>query len=149
MSARRGDLHRPLHVLLTADQGHIEAVQYGGPARIRRRLRLIKRPEGLFTADVFRKLTQIGGGEHLNAIDKRRLRRVDRRNDDLRQAALPRQGRHWQHALRVSNLPLKRELTQKGDLIQREIHPRLPGPDEDARGDGQVIGRPHLFEVRR
>ena len=145
MPAAGGHLQRALHVLLAPDFAEVGAVP---------ELRGHRRPavphelrDRLVSGQVRRELEQVPHGEDAHAFDERRLPHVRLGHVDGLDAAFLRQPHHGQDALGVAHRAVQRQLAQEDGMLH--VGHRLLGGDEEAHGDGQVVGRPLLPEVGR
>ncbi len=137
-------LQGPLHVLLPLDVAEVHAL----PGHLRRLLGQAvgaNGSDGAVAAQVADELRQAGHGQDVHPADERRLSEVRLRHEDLLAALLAGQRDHRKDAVGVAHQPVERELAQEEGA--RDVGRGLPGGEDDAHGDGQVVGRPLLANV--
>ncbi len=148
------DLQRPLDMLLPAHVGQIvrEAVvvcwvQERAVGHIWR--------DALLAAQMARQLRQRLHGKHRHILDQRRLRRIHLRHEDRLDATLARQRHHRQDTVGMAQTAVQAQLAEKetalrgADTSGRAEWGHLLGGHQNRDGDGQVVGRASLAQIRR
>ena len=151
MAAGRGHLQRPLRVLLASDVSEIDtASRHSGLAILPTAVSLpaaLNRLQGRLTPEVSGQLGETLHWHNFDVLDEGSLLRVRRRDEHRLQTLVPGYDNHWQNAVRMPQGAVQRKLAEQQSRVG--YRGDLAGAQQDRDGDGQVIGRPRLPQVRR
>ena len=144
METGGGHFQGALGVFLAFDVGKVSAVgrfavfRYGYPA-------VGGRSQGGFAEEM---ADQGGQGRHGNdpdALDQGGLGSVGGGNIDYGKALIPGYGDHGQDAVGVAQAAVEGKLAEEKGGFGRQVD--LAGAEQDADGDGEVVGRAGFFQV--
>jgi len=146
VATSRRHLQGPLDVLLTLDVGKVHCVRWGfGGAGLQV---VAIRLNGMQSLEVGSERGQIRYRDDFQSVDQGCFRRIFRRYKGGANAALVSQGGHGEDAGGVANAAIEGELTDEEGILD-PLRPNLLSSQEDAHGNGQVVGRALFAQVSR
>ncbi len=100
------------------------------------------------TVNEFHGLCQTGHPDHVELVDNRRLAGIVLRKDDALVFFLAGLNGYGQYPLDGTQPAIQRQLAQD-HVLRQTLSVDLFGRGQDGQGDGQIIGRAFLAQIRR
>jgi hypothetical protein len=145
VATARGDFKRALHVLLSAHLAEVRAVPDRRCCRAVAIARVFR--DGLGAAEMRHELRERPHRDDAHALNQTCLARIRLRHVHRGDAPFFRQGDHGQHAVRVADGAIERQLSEEDSAIG--VDDRLLGRNDHADCDRQVIRRAFFPQIRR
>ena len=143
MSARRGNLHCTLDILLSKHFGKIQIRMH----ILHLGLRETERGNLLPPFEMRENLFEIFGRINRNVSGKRRLHRILRRQNHRRHTGIPRRHRHRERSLNRSQIARERQLSD-ADAVLRNRRAGILRMQQSEQ-DRQIIDRSFFFDICR